>query len=405
MAKRQELTHENVKQRLIEGKTYKNWKQICDILSISDMRGNTKVGYMTDLNQYCKFSTKKEDVSLGNKIRIDEIYSQAIPKDDNRGKNSSPIQPSLQNLILDMLANCNVAHTQKINDSSELLQISTGKLLENLAMVNKDYRECRNMIPELSKYLEIDEWYISEFYQSVHVNFKGKLETAMRQLSNRALLIWHSIIMVCEMQVRAEINENGTLKIDNNGNVVTVKDTVYRKANEKEEAIIRDCERKALITINKEGKQDVFLSGLWSEYQKIVSKMVFKRTNINYYYKAYEFNFNRESIIEYLSKEIDNHIATKILINSIPNATNDVKNIVWKDSNMREAQGHAVDSLEESVKNRHEKAKERILLLGGSSEKHSLNMKIDKTFIDSNKILREELILPKSDDDLLHGVI
>lgn len=87
---------------MLELKTYKNYKQLCEDMGWSTVRGNTKVKHLKELDSLCKWHKD------GNKIVIDEIYSQPKKIVDNRGNNGSnpkylfSVLPLLDEYILKM---------------------------------------------------------------------------------------------------------------------------------------------------------------------------------------------------------------------------------------------------------------------------------------------------------------
>ena len=68
---------------MLELKTYKNWKEICEVMGWKTTRGNYKNARLKELNSICK--NHKE----GQKIVIDEIYTKRKEIIDNRGKNEN----------------------------------------------------------------------------------------------------------------------------------------------------------------------------------------------------------------------------------------------------------------------------------------------------------------------------
>ena len=68
---------------MLELKTYKNWKEICEIMNWSTTGGNTKKKYLKQLDAMCKYHKE------GNKIVIDEIYSKQKKVQDNRENNGA----------------------------------------------------------------------------------------------------------------------------------------------------------------------------------------------------------------------------------------------------------------------------------------------------------------------------
>ena len=63
---------------LKEGMVVKNYKKLCKLLEIEVKSGNTKISQMKELETFCSFHRN------GQKIIIDKIYDNPIPKEDGR---------------------------------------------------------------------------------------------------------------------------------------------------------------------------------------------------------------------------------------------------------------------------------------------------------------------------------
>lgn len=63
---------------MLELKTYKNYRELCKVMNWSTTGGNTKTKYLKELDSLCKWHKE------GNKIVIDEIYSEPKKIVDNR---------------------------------------------------------------------------------------------------------------------------------------------------------------------------------------------------------------------------------------------------------------------------------------------------------------------------------
>ena len=68
---------------VLEVKTYKNWKEICDAMGWKTTGGTYKKARLKEFDSICK--NHKE----GQKIVIDEIYTKRKDIIDNRGKNKN----------------------------------------------------------------------------------------------------------------------------------------------------------------------------------------------------------------------------------------------------------------------------------------------------------------------------
>lgn len=54
---------------MLEKKTYKSWKELCETMDWSNKGGNTKKKYLKQLESLCKYHKD------GNSIVIEEIYN------------------------------------------------------------------------------------------------------------------------------------------------------------------------------------------------------------------------------------------------------------------------------------------------------------------------------------------
>ena len=63
---------------MLEQRDYKNYKELCKAMNWSITGGNTKVKHLKELDSLCKWHKE------GNKIVIDEIYSQPKEEDSCR---------------------------------------------------------------------------------------------------------------------------------------------------------------------------------------------------------------------------------------------------------------------------------------------------------------------------------
>ena len=63
---------------LKEGMVVNNYRELCKLLNIDIKGGNTKISQMKELGTFCSFHRN------GQKIIIDKIYGNTIPKEDGR---------------------------------------------------------------------------------------------------------------------------------------------------------------------------------------------------------------------------------------------------------------------------------------------------------------------------------
>jgi len=81
---------------MLEKKTYKNWNQLCEAMNWATTRGDTKVKHLKQLDSMCKYHKE------GNKIVIDEIYTEQKEVGDSKGRKPKYL-PYTEPLLLSML--------------------------------------------------------------------------------------------------------------------------------------------------------------------------------------------------------------------------------------------------------------------------------------------------------------
>ena len=75
---------------MLEQRDYKNYKELCKAMNWSTTGGDTKVKHLKELDSLCKWHKE------GNKIVIDEIYSEPKEEDSCR----TPYDNSKKSLLI-----------------------------------------------------------------------------------------------------------------------------------------------------------------------------------------------------------------------------------------------------------------------------------------------------------------
>lgn len=277
----------------------KNYKELCNILDIPIVSGNSKIYQLKELERYCNFHKE------GNGFVFDEIYN--IPKeklDDKRLGNNNIYTKNIQSLILEML----------LQSEDKTVCLSCSSLLKSLNMINENYSEGRNNIIKLSELINVPKINCYDFYNYTYSNLKGKLETSLNILRKRALVFWSKVVIV---------------KPNN--------EEAHRKATNEEIAIILMIEREIMEEMGFDNTQSIFLKGKWSNFKRAAERQLNLKHKIKYYYDAYEIIFNHENIkieIEKIDieckKEIENILNEKICDSLNKGAETRYKNSVKK---------------------------------------------------------------------------
>jgi len=245
-------------EKLYAGQTFKNYKELCNEMGWEVKNGkNPKEAQFKELSRYCIFH------KMGHKFHIEEVYDTPLPKVDNRGKNS--IYGNLiQLLITDLLARCK-GH----------VSISRSRLMFSIGMVNCNYSECRELVQKLANYTEIDEKIIYDFYNTSTSSFKSLIETALNSLMDKRVIMFNKIIKVSD------------------------KDTYSTRIATKEELeLIMEIEKNTLEEMGYKEISAVRVSKDWRTFRLKTKHLLQERSDINFYYTAYDITINEKYIAE-----------------------------------------------------------------------------------------------------------
>lgn len=264
---------------LYAGQKIRNYKELCEIMGLEQKGGCSRNSQLQEIERYISY-TKQQHAFI-----IKEVYNKPKPKTIvNR---NSVYSKYAQKLILDLLAQQHIKGDKKVF-------LSTCKLFKELNMINDNYIYGKRNIPELANYLDMSEDYVYEFYNYTDKSLKSIVESALKALQNKALIMWGIKAIVC---VTKYINE------DDKENKVTE----LREATDLEIDYILKAERDVLEHLELQDKSSVVLHRKWDEFITRVN-MILKEYNIDYYYKAYSINFHTDVVKENekLEKEIKN---------------------------------------------------------------------------------------------------
>lgn len=240
---------------------------------------------------------------------ITEIYKIPLEKIEPRGGgNKAEYIKTIELLILDLL----VQDQNKGN-----IFLSRNKLLLSLAMINNNFAFCKERIPKLSQYTNIQQQTVEEWYLSTGDMLKRNLEKALDNLRSQSLVIWSSELTVCDL-IPIGINENKQNLIidkdiseDEYGEKIIeykLNNTIiynHREATRDEKRFILRTERETMESIGFTNKQDVVRSGLWNEFKEKVDTIILEELNIAYYYNSYKIICNEDHIIKQRNKLLE----------------------------------------------------------------------------------------------------
>ena len=265
-------------ENLKEGMVVKNYKELCKLLGLEPKKANSKKAQIKDMNTMFSFHTE------GQKIIIDEIYEEAIPREDGRVGGYSEMRTLILRLLL----------LSKQSENRAVFPTST--LLRGINAVNINYATGKRNQEELGEYLDIDVEYIGEFYERTNSSLKGALETNLNDLQNGRFIFWSHVIMVCKNNSKLKKNELGEFEIDEEGNIVAEINQDFREATQEEKEKILKTEKEVLNSMGYESISEVFRHRVNKTFYKEVYRRLRKSCNISFYYLAYDITFIRSSI-------------------------------------------------------------------------------------------------------------
>lgn len=174
---------------MLELKTYKNWKEICNTMGWDTTGGNTKKSYLKKLESICSYD------KLGNKFVIREIYDTPKEIEDGRGSNSKYSEPFEK--LLKHMATTNDNHIAIIK-ASEIQEVFNFISLFSSEYNNDSYR--------ISQAINVDEEIVKDIARRNSDSFNSSVHIALKNITDKSNWIAHELIEV------TEVDEYGTTR-------------------------------------------------------------------------------------------------------------------------------------------------------------------------------------------------
>jgi hypothetical protein len=289
--------------KLFIGQKIKNYKQMCYLLGQSEKTGNSRKSQIKEWERFVSWEQE------GHKVIIKEIYSEPLEKKVKEGNNIAPYTNEIQKLVLDL-----ILHEK--NDGHVLL--SKFKLLQELNMINQNYAYSKRRIPKLSKFLDVNEKDVNDFYESSSVMIVRNLESALNKLRSKAVIFWSKAIMLCTIDIDYKLNELGTpiaekefVGLDEDDEEIynhkPQYNSVYnfRKASEEEVKMVLRVENEMLRELGRNDKSEVIRHGEWERFSHKVNNELLRKMGVDFYYEGYEITYNENHLLDEWDKLSD----------------------------------------------------------------------------------------------------
>ncbi|MBM7598493.1 hypothetical protein JOC34_000850 [Virgibacillus halotolerans] len=252
------------------GEVIKNYKELCELLEIKPKTSNSKKAQMKEIGRYVLLDKQ------GHKFIVKEIYEKPKPATSGSGNVFTGL---IQLLIADHLA----------ESKDQVVIITRSQLLRKINMVNHNYSFCNENVPRFSRYINIKEEYLYDFFNTTNSNYSAAIKTALNDLVKRSVIHYEWVHTIC------------------------TKEGKHRVATDNEVEFILRCQKQLLIEMGYKRLNDVMFSRDWKNFKNTLQFNLQNddEININYTYMSYRITSNRK----YISSEQDD-----MLINYLEDA-------------------------------------------------------------------------------------
>jgi|LGOV01.1.fsa_nt_gb hypothetical protein len=262
------------------GKKYM-YKDLCEILEIvpTVKANSSREAQLKDIRQYVLLE------KLGRGFVVIEFYDTIQFKLDNRGESVS-YSNAIQLLLLNVLSVGVSMQDNRIQGIRKGRMVQ-GKnaLLREMSMINHAYSSYKREPIELARRLDIGVYDIREWYDLNGKTIQNQLESALNKLSNKALVLWSEVKIMCF------VNEDGYSN--------------HRVADEMEAYQIMNAERTALKSLGYDNKSIVVRASQWDLFSRCVltelkTDVTFQ--DLEYIYKGYDVSYNYDNVDDEIYK-------------------------------------------------------------------------------------------------------
>ena len=244
---------------MLELTTYKNWKELCNIMNWSDKGGNTKKKYLKQLESICKY--RKE----GNSFIIEEIYEEPRPIKDDRGS-VGVFKSLLEEIIIHRLSIEGMVADNKLSWT-----ITKRQLMSYCGLCNKNMSTVSYYCDLFADELNINKEYLQELCDDFYTNNRQLIERTLTRLEKESKIL-----------------------IDRNRHNV-IKDKNHYLATREEEVYIMDINKKIFKELNCKTFEEVKFKKLYLKYNKLLKEeLKGNKYEIENFYSVYVITPNTE---------------------------------------------------------------------------------------------------------------
>lgn len=242
--------------KLKEGQKFKNYKELCEFLGEKVKSSNSKTKQLKEWQRYFEFEKN------GIAYKIIKVYNkpQAITYMDK-----------LELLLLNMMV-------QSENNNYTIFTPKT-TLLENLNIINDNYRYYHQYNNTLAERTNIDKEVIYDFFRTIGGSVTKQLERALKNLSNSFLVKYTKVNMVCVYEYKE-------------GN----KELIYRRATKEEVEYSLMVKNKVMKEMDCKNEKEIIIRGIYNIFIKKINEILKEESDYRFFYMSYEIIFNKENV-------------------------------------------------------------------------------------------------------------
>ncbi|MBN7585998.1 hypothetical protein JQK86_19710 [Clostridium beijerinckii] len=278
---------------------------LCDMLQIPRKTGNSKSAQIKDMRTVMELDNREKGIFIPR--RLYDIEKTQL--------SSGLLREEIEVLTLDLLARNEGRH----------ISLTIKRLMRALEMINDNYIKgysYEKIYLDLEELTKVDIETIGDVYGVINTKGARNIKEALKDLQDKALIIWEFKMMVCVKECIYKHSVSGKLMYDENDNpMVEREEMVSRFPTDREKEIVLDIERKAMKEMSVKKKSFFnFCKEAGSKF-KARCKQLLKDTDIEYYYYVYDITYNSEEVLEELKRselaEVRNRLNLKMINQTI----------------------------------------------------------------------------------------
>lgn len=253
----------------------KNYNQLCSLLNLSNVRGNTKIANLKNIERFCEYQKD------GQKFIIKQVFDTPKEKNDKRVKGNKSIYVTLiETILLEYF----------VRKNQRTLNFTKKELWEELGMVSPNYANNYDRAAFLDELQEIDirtrQWHIDKAYSNSRKKLNDITKSALNSLRNRKLIEYRDDIIV------ARKNKE-----------------YFEVTNDWQIEKILQCEREALKELGCKSLREVIFNSdkkvNMKRYTKIRNEKLHRELGFDFIFRRYSIICNRKYLEEGLQENIE----------------------------------------------------------------------------------------------------